>query len=116
MKTVAIALSGFLLSSVAANADTAAIHDVGKNTCLWSYMVDHTSVAKNSRSIVFHMRDGKQVLNTLPASCNGLQFHGFSYVSRSDEVCAGQGIRVIETGQVCMLGQFSPSVSAPDQR
>ena len=113
MKTVTIAFAALLLGSVGANAAEPAIHNSGKNTCVWAYMVDHTTVAPDSKSIVFHLRGGDQVVNTLPAACNGLQFHGFTYVSRTDEVCAGQGIRVIKSGQVCMLGQFAPSAPTP---
>ncbi len=82
------------------------------NSCIWAYQVDHTTVAPDTKSIVFHLRTGQDVVNTLPAACNGLALHGFAYVSRSDSVCAGQGIRVIETGQVCMLGKFAPPVQS----
>ncbi len=55
------------------------------------------------------MRDGTVWRNTLRNSCPDLMFHGFSYVLRGpNEICENmQTIRVIRTGQVCMLGSFA---------
>ncbi len=76
--------------------------------CLYPRMIDHTHVV-DSRTILFYMRDGKVWRNTMKARCPGLMFHGFVYVTRFDELCSNmQGIRVIKTGEVCVLGTFTP--------
>ena len=116
MKAMAIGLSLLALSATAAFAQPSNspwVSGSAGNSCLWSYQIDHTTVAPDTKSIVFHLRGGQQVVNTLSAPCNGLAFHGFVYVSRGDSVCAGQGIRVIQSGQVCMLGKFGPVMAQP---
>ena len=80
----------------------------GGNVCLWTYMIDHTHVV-NPRTVLFYTRDGHVWRNDLKSPCPGLDFHGFSFVSRSDQICSNAvGIRVIRTGEVCALGPFSP--------
>jgi hypothetical protein len=70
--------------------------------------IDHTHVV-DPRTILFYMKDGKVWKNTLPTPCPGLLYHGFSFLTRQDEVCSNaQGIRVIESGEVCQLGAFTP--------
>jgi hypothetical protein len=56
------------------------------------------------------MKDGHVWANDLKAPCPALTFHGFSYVTRSDQICGPEiGIRVIRTGEVCSLGEFRAS-------
>jgi hypothetical protein len=70
--------------------------------------IDHTH-AVNSRTILFYMRDGKIWQNTLATPCPGLMFHGFDFVTHQDEICSNaQSIRVLESGEVCALGPFTP--------
>jgi hypothetical protein len=70
--------------------------------------IDHTQVV-DPQTILFHMRDGKIWKNTLHAPCRGLEFHGFSFVTHYDELCSNAvAIQVIDTGQVCQLGYFTP--------
>lgn len=81
--------------------------------CLASQFIDHTHVA-NISTVLFYMKDGKVWQNDLPAPCSGLQFHGFVIHGQESEICGGQGIRLIESGQVCILGRFS-AYQAPAQ-
>ena len=77
--------------------------------------IDHTKVV-DAQTVLFFMRDGKIWKNTLKGPCRGLLFHGFTFVTRQDEVCPGHGIQVIVTGQVCQLGDFTayePTPSTP---
>lgn len=70
--------------------------------------IDHTKVV-DPQTILFYMRDGKIWKNTLHSPCHGLEFHGFSFVTHYDEICSNAvSIQVIQTGQVCQLGDFSP--------
>lgn len=107
--TAATLMSAVLLGGVSAMAQPSpnTTTNTGAN-CLWTYMIDHTHVV-NPRTVVFYMKDRKVWTNTLKVPCRGLEFHGFSYVTRSDQICSNAvPIRVIETGQVCALGQFTP--------
>jgi hypothetical protein len=73
----------------------------------------HTHVV-DPQTILFYERGGKVWKNTLRAPCPGLMFHGFDYVTHQDEICSNaQSIRVIETGEVCELGDFVPYTPPP---
>jgi len=76
--------------------------------CLWTYQIDHTVVTPDTRAIIFHMKDGTTWRNTLHAACPGLKTRGFVFAANGDEVCGGQGIRVLQLDQVCSLGAFTP--------
>ncbi|MGH6887937.1 MAG: hypothetical protein ACREHF_01865 [Rhizomicrobium sp.] len=70
--------------------------------------INHTHVL-DPRHVLFYMRDGKVWLNTLKGPCRGLMFHGFSFVTAQDDVCANSTpIRVVESGETCTLGPFTP--------
>lgn len=92
---------------------TVATSAVASPVCLQAYRIDHTTVV-NPSTILFHMKNGTVWRNTLQEPCPGLQWHGFAYVLRGeDAVCDNQvPIRVVESGQVCALGRFTPA-SAP---
>lgn len=73
--------------------------------------INHTHVL-DPRHVLFYMRDGKVWLNTLKGPCPGLMFHGFSFVTAQDDVCANSTpIRVVESGETCTLGPFTPYAS-----
>ncbi|HLY58654.1 MAG TPA: hypothetical protein VKS60_24035 [Stellaceae bacterium] len=78
--------------------------------CINVAWIDHTQVVDDS-TILFFVKGGKTLKNTLVDRCVGLRLatRGFTYVARNDEVCGNlQSIRVNDTGQVCLLGPFSP--------
>jgi hypothetical protein len=111
--TAAIVASAMLLGGVSAMAQPGP--DAAANpasNCLWTYQIDHTHVV-NPRTVLFYMKNGKVWTNTLKGPCPGLEFHGFSYVTHSDQICSNAvPIRVIETGEVCALGPFTPGPAA----
>jgi hypothetical protein len=73
--------------------------------------IDHTHVV-DARTVLFFMRGGKIWKNTLHSPCRGLLLHGFSFLTRQDEICSNaQAIQVVETGEVCQLGEFTPYVA-----
>jgi hypothetical protein len=75
--------------------------------------IDHTKTV-DPQTILFYMRDGKIWKNTLRSPCRGLLFNGFSFVTHYDEICSNAvSIRVIQTGQVCQLGYFTPYTADP---
>jgi hypothetical protein len=76
--------------------------------CLKTNWIDRTTVV-NERKILFRMKDGRVYSSELRQPCLGLRFNGFVYVTSFMEVCGGsQSIRVLNTGQVCTLGNFTP--------
>lgn len=104
MKTL---LSALTAAAIAAGAVTPAM---AGQTCLQSILIDHTSV-KDSKTILFYMKDGKIYSNTLRNSCPGLNFHGFvmDIQGGNNTICDNQqSIHVLETHDACMLGAFTP--------
>ncbi|MBV8799745.1 MAG: hypothetical protein JOY77_00630 [Alphaproteobacteria bacterium] len=108
--TMAAAAAAVLMSAAAASAQPAGAGTTtgGNHVCLWTYQIDHTHYV-NPTTVLFYMKDGRVWQNNLKGPCPGLNLHGFSYVTRSDQICGPEiGIRVIKTGEACSLGEFSP--------
>jgi len=80
-----------------------------KAVCLQAHDVDHTHVL-NDHQILFYMRGKKIWLNTLNGRCVTLPFQeGFAWSSDFPEYCANaETIRVVQSGEVCQLGEFTP--------
>jgi len=101
-----------ILTAVAASvafAGPALADQPTKSVCIKANEVDHTKVL-NDHQVLFYMR-GKEVwLNTLKGRCATLPIQdGFSMPSNYSEFCANaQTIRVLQTGQFCQLGEFTP--------
>jgi hypothetical protein len=101
----------FTVASILVSA-TPAVADQGedpKSVCLRADEVDHTKVL-NDHQILFYMR-GKQVwLNTLAGRCATLPIQdGFAWSSFFPKYCSNvETIRVLRTGEVCKLGEFTP--------
>lgn len=110
-----LAAAGLLaaVASAAALARTGTPTDKAAPVCIRPFDqptggIDHTH-AVDAKTLLFYMKDGKIWKNTLRAPCPGLLMHGFDFVTHQDEVCSNaQAIRVIETGEVCQLGVFTP--------
>jgi hypothetical protein len=82
--------------------------------CLRVRDIKNSDAAKDGTSITFTMNDGKVYRNDLGGRCADLQFNGFAWVVRSDEVCDNEsGIRVLQSGEVCKLGKFTQITPAP---
>jgi hypothetical protein len=114
MKAIITAAAIAALGIGAAHAQGAYVTGSGHNLCLVSWGIDHTSTVDKGKAIVFHMKDGTAWRNTLAAPCPGLNFHGFVYVTHTDNICSNmQSISVIETHEVCMLGAFTPEAPPP---
>jgi hypothetical protein len=103
MKTGVFALAAILAFAAPALAEQAS------SQCLQSYDVDHTQVL-NDHQILFFMRGKKIWLNTLQARCLSLPNQGgFVWSSYLPEFCPNaETIRVVRTGEICQLGQFTP--------
>jgi len=70
------------------------------------------SSSKDGKILDFTMRDGTLYRNHLQGVCTDLKFEGFVWTIRGpEEVCENmQSLRVINSGQVCVLGKFDPPV------
>ena len=80
------------------------------NTCLRTRDIVSTD-SKDGKTLVFKMRDGRTLVNHLQGICQDLKFEGFLWVIREslDEVCENeQSLRVLRSGEVCILGKFDP--------
>ena len=76
--------------------------------CLKTNWIDRTTVV-NERKILFHMKDGKVYSSELSHPCLGLRFNGFVYTTSYMELCGkSESIRVLNSGQICTLGNFTP--------
>lgn len=84
------------------------------SVCLNVRNIQRTEV-QDDRTILFHMRDGKVWMNKLRQVCPMLKTSPWTQVLHSgDQVCANQQfIHVIQTGNMCSLGDFT---SAPPDR
>jgi hypothetical protein len=78
--------------------------------------IDHTHVV-DPQTILFYMRDGRVWKNSLKSPCPSLRFHGFRLRTGQEEVCSNaQSIQVLDTGEVCLLGEFTPFTPPPQSR
>jgi hypothetical protein len=78
--------------------------------CLRTQDMLQTQPAKDGASITFNMRDGSVWRNDLHGRCPDLQFDGFVWHIRDagGTVCEDtQSLRVLRSGQVCVLGKFT---------
>jgi len=117
LATTGFLVAAFALPALAQNTPTPEkLHQI----CIRPFdsatgSIDHTKVV-DPQTVLFYMRDGKIWKNTLRGPCRGLELHGFSFVTHYDEVCSNAAaIQVIQTGEVCQLGYFTPyTAPAPE--
>jgi len=95
-----------LLSSTSARAD-----QEQKNVCLWVNRIDHTQVLNNHQILFFEI-NGKIWQSNLPEPCRTMTSQdGFIWRSGIPEICGNvEQIKVIRTGEHCLLGAFVPYV------
>ena len=76
--------------------------------CLQTQYIQNTSIP-NSRTILFHMKDGTTWRNTLRNSCPDLKWYGFTYVVHGEtEICDNLlAIHTLYGGDTCLLGAFT---------
>jgi hypothetical protein len=71
--------------------------------------------SKDGKNLIFRMRDGRTLVNHLKGTCNDLRFNGFVWVLRgNNDICENvQSLRVLQSGQVCVLGAFEEVKKTP---
>ncbi len=83
--------------------------------CLSTQDMTNTDPQKDGKAIMFHMRDGSVWRNDLQGACPDLRFDGFEWTVRNPDytVCENmQSLRVLRSGEICVLGKFT-QVTAP---
>jgi hypothetical protein len=106
---VIIAISALIVASV---SPAAAV-----NMCVQSRDILSAN-SKDGKLMTFRMRDGRVLVNHLQGTCSDLRFEGFSWVLHgTDEVCENQqSLRVLRSGQICVLGKFDVVKDKPAAR
>ena len=78
------------------------------NICVRSREIQSTD-SKDGKLMTFKMKDGSVLVNHLQGICSDLRFEGFTWVLRSgdENICENQQtLRVLRSGQICILGKF----------
>lgn len=75
--------------------------------------------SKDGKLMTFKMRDGSVLVNHLQGICTDLKFEGFTWVLRggNDDICENQqSLKVLSSGQTCLLGKFDVVKAKPVTR
>jgi hypothetical protein len=75
-----------------------------------------SSKSTDGKTMVFKMKNGQTLVNKLRGQCPDLKYNGYVWQLRGGDtmVCENaQSFQVLQSGQVCVLGAFTP---APEQR
>jgi hypothetical protein len=85
----------------------AAAPPVSAKTCVRSRDIQGTD-SKDGKLLTFRMRDGRVLVNHLQGVCSDLRFEGFEWVLHgTDDICENQqSLKVLRSGQICILGKF----------
>ena len=108
MRTLFSAAGLAAVFSMALSAVAAPALAVGPS-CISTRDITGQTVEGNGKAIVFHMRDGTYIRNTLQGACPDLKFEGYVWTIRNPDqtVCERmQSLKVLHSGEVCMLGKF----------
>jgi hypothetical protein len=107
-------LTGLCLAAAAAALITPA-----QALCVSERDIVNTTPSNDGKLLTLKMRDGRVLVNHLQGICSDLRFNGFVWVLHgSNDVCENQQtIRVLQSGQTCLLGRFeqgkTPAPKAP---
>jgi len=86
----------------------AAVTPAAANICVKSRDIQSTD-SKDGKLMTFKMKDGSVLVNHLQGICSDLRFEGFTWVLRGgdENICENQQtLRVLRSGQTCILGKF----------
>jgi hypothetical protein len=89
------------------------------SVCINTRDIMSQKVENRGASILFKMRDGTQWRNTLKGACPDLVFEGYVWVVRNPDssVCENeQSMRLLKSGEICMLGKFTKMTPTLPQR
>jgi hypothetical protein len=100
----------FLCAVVICAASVAALPVNAANICISTNNIVNTKPQDDGKAIFFSMRDGSVWRNDLKGACPDLRFDGFIWTVRNPDqtVCENmQSLRVMRSGQICVLGKFT---------
>jgi hypothetical protein len=85
----------------------AAASPASAKMCVQSRDIQGTD-SKDGKLLTFRMRDGRVLVNHLQGVCSDLRFEGFEWVLHgTDDICENQqSLKVLRSGQICILGKF----------
>lgn len=98
-------ISAFVLAGV-----TLAVPATAWSKCIDTRNID-SAHSNDGKTMLFKMRDGTTLVNHLQGVCSDLKFNGFVWVLHGGDtqVCENQqSLRVLQSGQTCVLGKFDP--------
>jgi len=92
----------------------AALSPAAANMCVQSRDIVSAN-SKDGKLMTFRMRDGRVLVNHLQGVCSDLKYEGFSWVVHgTDEICENQqSLKVLRSGQICVLGKFDVAKDKP---
>ena len=95
----------------------AAVSPAAAKMCVQSRDILSTD-SKDGKLMTFKMRDGSVLVNHLKGVCSDLRFEGFVWELRgNDDICENQQtLKVIRSGQTCLLGKFDVVKAKPVAR
>ena len=96
---------------------TAATSPAAAKLCVQSRDILSTD-SKDGKLMTFKMRDGSVLVNHLQGVCSDLRFEGFTWILRgNNDICENeQSLKVIRSGQTCLLGKFDVVKAKPAPR
>ena len=77
------------------------------SNCIESHRIRNIRFRDDETAII-RINGGKRVLMTLERRCPGIRSRGFLHQTRINRLCASDSLRVIDTGSVCMIRDFTP--------
>ena len=100
MKTIIATVAAVL-------AITAASPALAANTCVQVRDID-SATSKDGKLMTFRMKDGRVLVNHLQGVCSDLRYEGFVWTVRgTEDICENQqSLKVLRSGQICLLGKF----------
>ena len=92
----------------------AAASPASAKMCVQSRDIQGTD-SKDGKLLTFRMRDGRVLVNHLQGVCSDLRFEGFEWVLHgTDDICENQqSLKVLRSGQTCLLGKFDTVKEKP---
>lgn len=118
MKSIAAIAVLAALAATAASGQMVGPVNPTSPVCLQPALMPDEAIPRTKvldpQHVLFYTRDGRVWMNRLRSPCRGLMFHGFSVLGQENEICSNAtAIHVIESGETCQLGAFTPYTPPP---
>jgi len=105
-----------IITTIAAAITLAAISPASAiNKCVRARDIE-SATSKDGKLMTFRMRDGSVLVNHLQGICSDLRFEGFVWTLRGgdEDICENQqSLKVLRSGQTCLLGKFDTIKDKP---